>query len=239
MLSKRYNRVPPPLLIEYRFSDPDLLTKALLHPSHPNANPNDCQFGRFELLGDSVLSLIVTEYLLASTPRAKTGWLTTRRAALVSNESCLRIAKFIKLDSHLKVQDNGSKKSKILADGVEAVLGAVFTDGGMEACRKIVTKSWIPFLLENAEGESDNYNYKKDLQEWLHLQPADGRFSEPRYSFESAGSDIEPEFKCVVKLGENKNWRCFSGCGRNKKNASQMAAKAAMKNSSRMRTMDK
>ena len=88
MLSRRY-RVPPPPLIEYRFSEPELLTKALLHPSHPNANPNDCQFRRFELLGDSVLNLIVTEYLLASTPDAKTGWLTTRRAALVSNESCL------------------------------------------------------------------------------------------------------------------------------------------------------
>ena len=65
------------------------------------------------------------------------------------------------------------------------------------------------------------------MQEWLHSQSQDGRFSEPRYSFESVGSDKEPEFKCIVKLGEN--WRWFSGCGRKKKNASQMAAKAAMK----------
>ena len=143
------------------------------------------------------------------------------------NPACLRIAIFIKLDSHLKVQDNGSKKSKILADGVEAVLGAVFTDGGMEACRKIVTKSWIPFLLENAGGESDNNDYRQDLQEWLHSQPADGRFPEPLYSSESVGNDREPEFKCIVKLGDN--WPCFPGCGRNKKYATQMAAKAAMK----------
>lgn len=205
--------------LNYRFNEPSYLENALLHPSHPSATA-DSQFERLEFLGDRVLNLIVAEFLFESAD-GKVGFLNNRLSSLISSESCLQIAKFIQLDSHLKAV-YGNPKSKILADGVEALLGAVYLDGGFESCRAIVTKSWIPFLVD--AGADRNINRcKNDLQNWLFSQPEKIL---PRYVIEDIGNDSDPKFQCIVELGVG--WPSFSGNGNSKKAAEKMAASAAL-----------
>ena len=210
--------------LNYQFLVPEYLTEALLHPSHPSAISHRSQFERLEFLGDRVLNLIVAEYLYDSCSEQE-GPLSERLASLVSTESCLQIAKFIELEKYLKAV-NGVKSSKILADGVEALLGAVYRDGGLETCRNIVINSWIPFLERDEPYSSNNLQLaKSNLQKWLQSQEVRRL---PIYSAHiKSGSEHEPVFECTVNLGCDK-LPIFSGHGSSKKSSEQSAAISAM-----------
>ena len=127
----------------HTFRDPALLREALTHRSFANENPGAPDNERLALLGDAVLGLVVAEHLLASAPGEPVGVLTPRRAALVSGESLARWAAAIDLGAHLRLgrgeeQMGGRGKESVLATALEAVLGAIYREGGVDACRRAV-----------------------------------------------------------------------------------------------------
>src|SRR5262249_9902615 len=127
----------------HRFQDPLLLREALTHRSFTNENPGNPDNDRLALLGDAALSLVVAERLLASEPGEAVGVLTPRRGALVSGENLARWAREVGLGVHLRLgrgeeQMGGRDKESVLATALEAVLGVIFREGGLDACRRAV-----------------------------------------------------------------------------------------------------
>lgn len=125
------------------FQDPPLLREALTHRSFAHENPGNLDNERLALLGDAALSLVVAERLLAMAPDEPVGVLTPRRAALVSGENLARWARGVGLGAHLRLgrgeeQMGGRDKESVLATALEAVLGVIFREGGLEACRRAV-----------------------------------------------------------------------------------------------------
>jgi len=125
------------------FQDPLLLREALTHRSFAHENPGNLDNERLALLGDAALSLVVAERLLAIAPDEPVGVLTPRRAALVSGENLARWARGVGLGAHLRLgrgeeQMGGRDKESVLATALEAVLGVIFREGGLEACRRAV-----------------------------------------------------------------------------------------------------
>ncbi|HEU4439226.1 MAG TPA: ribonuclease III domain-containing protein [Methylomirabilota bacterium] len=125
------------------FRDSDLLREALTHRSFANEHPGAADNERLALLGDAVLALVVAEHLLAAGPAEPVGVLTPRRAALVSGENLARWARAVDLGAHLRLgrgeeQMGGRDKESVLATALEAVLGVIYREGGLEACRRAV-----------------------------------------------------------------------------------------------------
>ena len=129
----------------HAFRDPALLREALTHRSFANENPGSPDNERLAFLGDAVLALVVAERLLAAVPDDPVGVLTPRRAALVSGESLARWAAALDLGAHLRLgrgeeRMGGRAKESVLATALEAVLGVIFREGGLEACRGAVAR---------------------------------------------------------------------------------------------------
>ena len=127
----------------HSFRDRDLLWEALTHRSFTNENPGSAHNERLALLGDAVLGLVVAERLIADAPGEPVGVLTPRRAALVSGENLARWARDLGLGAHLRLgrgeeQTGGRDKESMLATALEAVLGVIYREGGLDACRRAV-----------------------------------------------------------------------------------------------------
>ncbi|HEY7042024.1 MAG TPA: ribonuclease III domain-containing protein [Methylomirabilota bacterium] len=127
----------------HTFRDRDLLLEALTHRSYANENPGEADNERLALLGDAVLALVVAERLLANTPAEPVGVLTPRRAALVSGENLARWAQGLGLGAHLRLgrgeeRTGGRDKESVLATALEAVLGVIYREGGLDASRRAV-----------------------------------------------------------------------------------------------------
>jgi ribonuclease III len=127
----------------HAFRDPGLLREALTHRSFTNENPGSPDNERLALLGDAVLALIVAERLLAAAPADPVGVLTPRRAALVSGENLARWATALDLGAHLRLgrgedQMGGRAKESMLATALEAVVGVVYQEAGLDAARRVV-----------------------------------------------------------------------------------------------------
>jgi ribonuclease-3 len=127
----------------HTFRDPALLRQALTHRSFANENPGSPDNERLALLGDAVLALVVAERLLAAAPGEPVGVLTPRRAALVSGENLARWAAALELGAHLRLgrgeeQMGGRAKESVLATALEAVVGVVYLEGGLDAARAAV-----------------------------------------------------------------------------------------------------
>jgi ribonuclease-3 len=127
------------------FRDPALLREALTHRSFANENPGSPDNERLALLGDAVLGLVVAEWLLATAPEEPVGVLTPRRAALVSGENLARWAATVDLGAHLLLgrgeeQMGGREKVSVLATALEAVLGVIYREDGLDACRRAVAR---------------------------------------------------------------------------------------------------
>jgi ribonuclease-3 len=125
------------------FRDPARLREALTHRSFSNENPGARDNERLALLGDAVLALLVAEHLLAIAPDDPVGVLTPRRAALVSGENLARWAAALDLGAHLRLgrgeeQMGGRAKESVLATALEAVVGVIYEEGGLDACRRAV-----------------------------------------------------------------------------------------------------
>ena len=129
----------------HAFGDPGRLREALTHRSFTNENPGSPDNERLALLGDAVLALLVAERLLAAAPDEPVGVLTPRRAALVSGENLARWAAALDLGAHLRLgrgeeQMGGRAKESVLATALEAVVGVIYQEAGLEACRRAVAR---------------------------------------------------------------------------------------------------
>lgn len=151
----------------YRFRDPRLLQRALTHRSH-NAQHNE----RLEFLGDAVLNLVISQLLYGREAAAAEGALSRMRAHLVREESLHALALQLGLGAQLRLSEGeakggGAKRASILADALEAVIGAVHLDGGFEAAQQLVTRLFGPLLEEDANAPRWAKDAKTALQEWL------------------------------------------------------------------------
>jgi ribonuclease-3 len=206
----------------YRFEKAELLDEALTHVSAPQASGQSYQ--RLEFLGDRVLGLAIAELLYKTFPGAPEGELSRRLAELVRRESCAEIAIAWDVGPHLKLgageAHSGERRNQtILADVCEAIIGAVFLDGGYEASRDLVERSFQPLLEAPRRPLRDP---KSALQEW-----AQGRgLPPPTYSIaEQTGPDHAPKFRVMVKV---KGSESEFGLGASKRIAEQAAARSLL-----------
>ncbi len=213
--------------IGYSFQDPSLLENALTHSSYANENKakGETSNERLEFLGDSVLGMVVADYLFRTHPDMPEGELTRTRAALVCEESLVEVAARWELGDYLRLgrgEDAGGGRNRpsIRADAVEAVIAAVYLDGGIGSARKLITK----FILTDNEREQEGAirDYKTALQELV--QRESGQVLTYRLLGES-GPDHAKVFSVEVDLNGTP---VGTGEGRSKKEAEQMAAKAAI-----------
>jgi len=211
----------------YAFRDPTLLTLALTHPSVAHEQGTAMQTNqRLEFLGDAVLQLVLTRELYDKFPGFDEGPLTKARAKLVNRRTLAEHARELGLGSHLVVSrgeelHGGRERLSALADAYEALLGAVFLDGGFDVAREVILRrfnkafgalSVIP-ILENPKGE---------LQELLQATSAEP----PQYHVVSAtGPDHDRVFECTV---HHAGVELARGSGKSKKAAESEAALAAL-----------
>lgn len=214
----------------HRFRDRDLLRRALTHRSslpETGANPNDAN-ERLELLGDAVLDLIVVDDLWRRYPLLQEGDLSKLKAMLVSGAALHRVADDLKIGdfilmSESEARNGGRKRCSILEDTLEALIAALYLDGGMRAARKFVCKYILCQAAQLTASDSDN-NYKSQLLEF-----AQGHgYHSPEYQvIAERGPDHKKEFEIVVYLG---SVAAGYGAGKSKKSAQQKAAQDALKN---------
>ena len=210
--------------IGYHFQDAALLTEALCHSSYANEKRSIRCNERLEFLGDSVLSIVVSNHLFRNCTHLPEGDLTKIRASLVCEKSLYEWAKRIALGDYLLLGhgedvSGGRERPSILSDAFEAVIAAMYLDGGMDA----VTPYILGFLPEHFDRPSEAFHdYKTVLQEIIQQNP------EEHVEYVLAGSegpDHNKQFHMEVRLNSNVIGR---GSGRSKKIAEQMAAKEAL-----------
>lgn len=213
--------------LNYRFKNPGLLELALNHSSYANENRSHTiqSNERLEFLGDSVLGMVTAEHLFAAYAELPEGELTRLRAALVCEQSLVLVAKGLGLGEHIKLgkgEDScgGRQRPSILADAVEAVLAAVYLDGGYKAVRKIIYREI--FNKTNTMGNRPVRDYKTALQELV--QRESGQVLSYRL-LEESGPDHNKTFFVEVLLNERP---AGQGTGHSKKEAEQAAACAAI-----------
>ena len=209
----------------YTFQDPKLLENALTHSSCANESRGKLQSNeRLEFLGDSILGMVVADHLYRNHPDLPEGEPTRIRAALVCEESLVEVAQALGLGQYLRLgkgeeAGGGRQRPSIQADAVEAVLAAVYLDGGIGSARKIIQKY---ILSREVAGLTKPHDYKTALQELV--QRESGQVLRYRLTGEE-GPDHNKRFFVAVDL----NGTCVgAGNGRSKKEAEQMAAKAAI-----------
>lgn len=210
----------------YKFNNKSLLENALTHSSYANEVRNGITSNeRLEFLGDSVLSVIVADYLFKNFKTIPEGELTKLRASLVCEKSLCAFAREINLGVHLLLgrgeeKGGGRERDSILADAFEAVLAAIYLDGGMEVAREYVLR-FVKAELENRDDEVFK-DYKTALQEIIQRNPEESVV----YILKSEnGPDHNKVFEVEVHLNSNV---IGVGKGKNKKQAEQMAAKQAL-----------
>jgi ribonuclease III len=204
--------------------DDELLDRALMHRSFAYENGGLPTNERLEFLGDSVLGLIVTDTLFRKHPDLPEGNLAKLRAAVVNSRALASVARGLGLGSYVRLgkgeeSTGGRDKSSILADTLEAVIGAVYLDGGMQAADPLVHRLFDPVIARSA-GLGAGLDWKTSLQELTAAEELGG----PEYLVDESGPDHQKSFRAVAKVG-GQVWG--EGEGRTKKEAEQQAAEAA------------
>lgn len=210
--------------LDYTFSDPALLKLALTHRSVSSDDPSRNDNERLEFLGDAVLQLVVTDLLYGSYPHLAEGQMAKVRAAVVSRGTLAEVARALELSDHIELSPSeeatgGRTKDSILADAVEAILGAAYLDGGLEPVRKLIGGIWSPIIADRAK-QPGVKDYKTRLQELVARHGL-----RPVYRVEGTGPDHDRQFSAVVSV---KGRDYGSGEGRSKKEAEQAAAQMAL-----------
>ncbi len=213
-------------IIGYTFKNDNLLYEALSHSSFSNENRKGRNSNeRLEFLGDSVLSIVVADYLFENYKNMPEGELTRTRASLVCEKSLYKFAKEIRLGEFIMLgkgeeHTGGRDRTSILADAFEAVIAAIYLDGGIEDAAKFILK-FIPKNVLNKDTVSFN-DYKTILQEIVQKNPEE---KVEYFLVNETGPDHNKAFTVQVKLNRNV---IGQGEGKSKKQAEQMAAKEAL-----------
>ena len=212
-------------ILGYEFRDAGLLEQALTHPSviSGRAKRRFTEYERLEFLGDRVLGLVMAEVVYQHFPDEPEGDLAKRHVALVRREALARIARIIHLGDylHLSVGEDssgGRENPGLLSDACEAVIGAIFVDGGFDPAREFIRRLWLPLLDDLSAPPKDA---KTRLQEWAQAQG----LGLPHYSVTGQmGQAHNPVFEVQVTVVGNAQQA--SGSGSSKRVAEQAAAAA-------------
>ena len=206
-------------ILKYNFKDKNLLKKALTHKSYSKDNNE-----KLEFLGDRVLGLIISKKLLEKFPDEKEGIIDKKFANLVNKKTCVSIGKKLNLNKYLYLgasQKNFERSAdKILSDSLEALVGAIYLDGGLKCSEKFILNFWENFIDKSVVTLIDP---KTKLQEYSLK-----KFKKlPKYIFfKKSGPQHKPIFKTEVEVPEAKK---IIGTGTSKKNAQQNAAEKLIK----------
>ena len=201
--------------INIKFKNLNYLRKSITHKSYDTLN----NYEKLEFLGDRILGFVISKKLIELFPDEKEGILDKKLASLVNKNLCLKVARNIGLEKFILVGNKNTKtvvENKIVADSIEALIGAIYYDKGFDASEKFILNNWKNFINLS---ELTIIDSKTKLQEYSLKKFK----SLPIYKFESSsGPKHKPIFKISVKL---KNSKKFEGFGDSKKDAEQKAAK--------------
>ena len=216
---------PLELEIGYRFSDPLLLKKALIHSSHAHEQNSPDDNEQMEFLGDAVLGLVVSDLLFRAHPALTEGELSKLKGFFVSSANLVKYAERLELGQYLflgkgEEKTGGRTKQALLVDALEAIIGAVYLDGGLEAARQFISKFMEPQLGEVSLKRT--VDFKTALQEVLQAR---GLGSVRYVAVSEIGPDHEKLFTVDVELAGQAIAR---GVGLTKKAAEQAAARQAL-----------
>ena len=213
--------------LEYTFTDRSLLETALTHTSYVKGDgKRQTHNERLEFLGDAVLELCVSEHLFLQQPQLQEGAMTRHRARLVCEQALNSAATALGIPEHLRLGNGeeitgGRKKPSIVSDALEAVLGAIYLDGGLINARRVIIERVIR-LLERARVDETDKDFKTRLQE--HVQK--GHIGTLEYEcLDETGPEHQKLFTICVRLSGEAIGK---GYGLNKQSAGQEAAKAAL-----------
>ena len=207
-------------ILKYDFKNKSLLNQALTHKSFDNDNNNE----KLEFLGDRVLGLIISKKLIDKYPNEKEGIIDKKFANLVNKKTCVNIAKKLNLKKYLFLGSSNKNlersSDKILSDSLEAIVGAIYLDGGLKYSEKFILNFWESFIDNSIVTLIDS---KTKLQEYSLK-----KFKIlPKYTFfKKTGPQHKPLFKTEVQIPESKK---IIGIGSSKKNAQQNAAAKLIK----------
>jgi ribonuclease-3 len=217
--------------IGYRFRDPGLLEHAMTHTSRANEDVSGgvTDNESLEFLGDAVLGFVVADLLFREFPGSNEGLKSKIKAALVSTATLARQAEQLGLGEHLLLgrgeeRSGGRRKQALLADGYEALIAAIYLDGGVEAARAFIAREFAPRIADARQHGMAGYDHKSALQEYL--QGHDPPLALPEYRLANAvGPDHRKVFEVEVIVG---GARVAGATGPSKKEAEQEAARLAM-----------
>jgi ribonuclease-3 len=207
----------------HAFADPALLGQALCHRSAGSPHNE-----RLEFLGDALLNLIIAEQLYARWPKADEGSMTRARAELVRESTLASLARGLDLGARLtlgpgEMKTGGHRRDSILADAFEAVIAALYLDGGMDACRQIVLRWFEPLLAALPPLHQVGKDAKTRLQEWLQARQR----PLPVYALlEESGDEHDKRFRVGCTLADPMI--ATEGSGTSRRAAEQAAAEAAL-----------
>jgi ribonuclease-3 len=208
----------------HTFADRSLLRLALTHRSVSADDPARNDNERLEFLGDAVLQLVITDHLYDRYPHLAEGQMAKVRAAVVSKPALAEIARTLDLGRHVELapgeeRTGGRSKDSILANALEAILGAVYLDGGLEAAATVISGLWDAKVEERARRPGVR-DFKTRLQEMLARQGL-----RPVYLIDASGPDHERRFQARVVIDGSV---LGLGEGRSKKDAEQESARVAL-----------
>ena len=206
--------------INIKFNNLNILKKSITHKSYDPIN----NYEKLEFLGDRILGFVISKKLIELYPDEKEGILDKKLASLVNKNKCLEVGKFIGLEKYILLGNkslNSKVENKIISDSIEALIGAIYYDCGLDASEKFILKIWKKFIKESEKTIIDS---KTRLQEYslkkFKLLPTYKLIS-------SSGPKHKPNFTVSVKL---KNTKLYDGSGDSKKKAEQNAAKKLLEN---------
>jgi len=217
----KYNYKQIEKILKINFNNKKLLIKSLVHKSFDKNENNE----KLEFLGDRVIGLVISEKLLALYPDEKEGIIDKKFANLVNKKTCAKIAHQLNLKKFIKTAKSyknlKSSDEKILSDGCEALIGAIYLDQGFAISEKFILRNWSNFIKRSNIIEVDS---KTKLQEYSLKKYK----KLPLYTtFKQTGAKHNPTFKIHVQIPKSKK---YTGYGKSKKIAQQDAASQLIKN---------
>ena len=217
-MSEKFNSLQKKINI--KFKNLNYLKKSVTHKSYNSVN----NYEKLEFLGDRILGFVISKKLIELYPNEKEGFLDKKLASLVNKNLCLEVAKIIELEKYILVGNKNKKnkiESKIVADSIEALIGAIYYDRGLEGSEKFILNMWKKFIDSSDLTIVDS---KTKLQEYSLKKFK----SLPIYKLvSSTGPKHKPKFTISVRL---KDTKFFESSGDSKKKAEQNAAKKLLNN---------